>query len=69
MKDPMTDLPLVERKKPGPKPTMVGRRSINVGMTDDTIEKARKLGRGNLSAGVRVAVDIAYGTENEPTEA
>jgi hypothetical protein len=63
MKDPMTDLPLVERKKPGPKPSMVGRRSINVGMTDETIEKARTLGRGNLSAGVRVAVDMAWRKE------
>lgn len=49
--------PMNERKPSGPKPKLKNPRAVNLMLTDETIEKARTIGRGNVSAGVREAVD------------
>lgn len=41
----------------GPKTRIPNRRTINISLAADQIEKARKIGRGNTSAGVRTAID------------
>lgn len=46
-----------ERKPAGPKPKLKNARAVNLMLTDETIEKARAIGRGNVSAGVRKAVE------------
>lgn len=46
-----------ERKPAGPKPTIKNRRIINLSLGEDVVEKARSIGRGNVSAGVRKAVE------------
>jgi hypothetical protein len=54
-----------ERKPAGPKPKLVNRRMINVSLTDETIERAREIGAGNISQGVRMAVDGYHKDENK----
>lgn len=41
----------------GPKTRIPNRRTINISLSADQIEKARKIGRGNTSEGVRAAID------------
>lgn len=41
----------------GPKTRIHNRRTINISLAADQIDKARKIGRGNTSAGVRAAID------------
>lgn len=41
----------------GPKTRILNRRTINISLSAEQIEKARKIGRGNTSAGVRKALD------------
>lgn len=53
-----------ERKPAGPKPKLKNPRAVNLMLTDETIEKARTIGRGNVSAGVREAVE-KYDNENK----
>ena len=45
------------RKPAGPKTRIHNRRTINISLAADQIEKARKIGLGNTSAGVRRALD------------
>lgn len=56
------DKQIKPRAPAGPKPRLENRRSINVSLTDDLIERAREIGRGNISAGVRLALE-AYREE------
>ena len=44
-------------KKIGPKHQLVNPMPRNLMLTEEVIEKARRIGRGNLSAGVRKAVE------------
>lgn len=44
-------------KSRGPKTKLVNRRCTNVTLTDAHIEKAKQLGRGNTSAGIRLALE------------
>lgn len=46
-----------DRKPAGPKPALPGRRTINVSLTDELIERAREIGRGNISRGAREAIE------------
>lgn len=46
-----------ERKPAGPKPVLPGRRTINISLTDEIIERAREIGKGNISRGVREAIE------------
>lgn len=41
----------------GPKTRIENRRMINISLAAEQIDKARKIGRGNTSAGVRAAID------------
>lgn len=41
----------------GPKTKIINRRTINISLAAEQIEKARKIGLGNTSAGVRAAID------------
>lgn len=45
------------RKPAGPKTRIKNRRTINISLAAEQIEKARKIGLGNTSAGVRRAID------------
>lgn len=45
------------RKPAGPKPKLVNARTINLGLTVELIEKARVIGKGNVSRGVRMALE------------
>ena len=45
------------RKTAGPKVRIPNRRTINISLAAEQIEKARKIGLGNTSAGVRRAID------------
>lgn len=46
-----------QRKPAGPKPTIKARRLINLSMGAEHVEKAREIGSGNISRGVRMAVE------------
>lgn len=46
-----------DRKPSGPRPVLQGRRTINVSLTDDLIEYAREVGKGNISKGLRETID------------
>jgi hypothetical protein len=35
----------------------IGTRRVNATLPDDTLEKARQIGNGNVSAGIRLAVE------------
>lgn len=41
----------------GPKTKIPNRRTINISLAAEQIEKARRIGLGNTSAGVRTAID------------
>ena len=45
------------RKPAGPKVRIKNRRTINISLAAEQIEKARKIGLGNTSAGIRAAID------------
>lgn len=45
------------RKPAGPKTKIPNRRTINISLAAEHIEKARKIGLGNTSAGIRKALD------------
>lgn len=45
------------RKTAGPKTKIQNRRTINISLAAKQIEKARNIGLGNISAGVRKAID------------
>ena len=45
------------RKPAGPKTRIPNRRTINISLAAEQIMKARKIGLGNISAGVRKALD------------
>lgn len=45
------------RKTAGPKTRIPNRRTINISLAAEQIMKARKIGLGNTSAGVRRALD------------
>lgn len=45
------------RKPAGPKTKIQNRRTINISLAAEHIEKARRIGLGNTSAGVRRAID------------
>lgn len=45
------------RKPAGPKTCIHNRRTTNISLAAEQTEKARKVGRGNISAGVRKALD------------
>lgn len=53
------------RKPAGPKKRIERRRTINVSLSDDHIERAREIGKGNISAGLREAVDKYEGNKDE----
>lgn len=54
----MSDLqPGKPRKPAGPKPKLVNARTINLGLTVELIEKARAIGKGNISDGVRRCIE------------
>lgn len=45
------------RKPAGPKTRIQNRRTINISLAEEQIMKARKIGLGNTSAGIRAAID------------
>lgn len=45
------------RKTAGPKTKIPNRRTINISLAAEQIEKARRIGLGNTSAGIRAAID------------
>lgn len=45
------------RKTAGPKTKIQNRRTINISLAAEHIEKARNIGLGNTSAGIRRALD------------
>lgn len=47
------------RREGAGRPALEGARRVNVILPADTIEQARKLGAGNLSLGLRLAVKTA----------
>jgi post-segregation antitoxin (ccd killing protein) len=49
-----------EKRPPG-RPQSVKGKPVRVYIDDETIERARKLGNGNLSEGIRKALEIAVG--------
>lgn len=51
----ITDKPS-KPKRPAHRPVSVDARRVNVSLDEATIERARELGGGNLSAGIRLAV-------------
>ena len=46
-----------ERKPAGPKKKMENRKIINVSLDEFHLEKAREIGRGNVSLGLRLAIE------------
>lgn len=52
------ELMKIAKRKPGPVPTVNGKRR-NVFIDDESVEYAQQLGDGNLSAGIRRAIEIA----------
>ena len=48
------------RKAPGRKAEVTNTKRINVSLDPVTVEKARKMGCGNLSLGLRKAVNTSY---------
>ena len=48
-------------KRPAHRPVTIDARRVNVTLDDETIERAKALGGGNLSAGLREAVRRAGG--------
>lgn len=53
---------LCPRRKPGPAPFpfLEGLKARSVNLDDDTVALAKVLGDGNVSAGLREAVRVAY---------
>ena len=51
------------RKTAGPKIKIPNRRTINISLAEEQIMKAREIGLGNTSAGVRRAIDEYGGRE------
>lgn len=51
-------------RKPGPIPV----KPVRLSLDDATVSKGRAIGSGNLSAGVRTAVDHFPIPENDPPE-
>ena len=51
------------RKSPGRKAEVSNTYRINVSLDPITVEKARKMGEGNLSLGLRKAVNKSYTVE------
>lgn len=51
------DTEIKPRKPAGPKRKLVNARMINVNLTDELVEKARDIGKGNISAGIRKALE------------
>lgn len=49
-------------RRPG-RPTRLGARPRNVSLDDERAEFARELGGGNLSEGIRIALDMARGDQ------
>lgn len=47
----------MREKKRGPKPKLVDATPRNVMLTTELVEKARRIGGGNMSAGVRKALE------------
>lgn len=45
------------RKPAGPKKKMENRKIINVSLDELHLEKAREIGRGNVSLGLRMAIE------------
>lgn len=59
-RDKLDDIELPGRAPPG-RPVEIDARRVNVTLDDETIERAKALGDGNLSAGLREAVRRAAG--------
>lgn len=51
------DNQIKHRKPAGPKRKLVNARTINVMLTVDLIEKARQIGKGNISAAIRKVLE------------
>ena len=51
------------RRGAGRKAEVTGTKRINVSLDPVTVEKARKIGEGNLSLGLRKAVNTNYNGE------
>lgn len=47
----------LKRNPAGPKPKLVNRRCINISLTDELIDRAKEIGHGNISRGVRLALE------------
>ena len=47
----------MREKKRGPKPKLVDALPRNIMLTTELVEKARRIGGGNMSAGVRKALE------------
>lgn len=43
-------------KRPAHRPVTIDARRVNVSLDEATIERAREIGNGNLSEGIRLAV-------------
>jgi post-segregation antitoxin (ccd killing protein) len=46
-------------KRPAHRPASIDAKRVNVTLDQQTIEAARKIGNGNVSAGIRIAVKEA----------
>lgn len=46
----------LKRNPSGPKPKLVNRRCINISLTDELIDRAREIGNGLVSVGIRKAL-------------
>lgn len=56
------------RKPAGPKIKIANRRLVNVSLGGIHEEKARRMGKGNLSAGLRLAVEAYQEEGNDKPE-
>lgn len=60
---------MASKRKPAGRPvTMKNGRRVNVYLDDSTVKRAKKIGGGNLSEGIRLAVQNATDTEGRNDE-